>query len=123
MAQDRNFFCQRSLFKIEEGKHLLLQKDGSNQEIWNRLQKVRIGFGDKRWGRGEGDVAFCKASALWADAFYKLICTYVCVCVCLVTFEVPFKCIFAPTSRSGMSKIFRDSESLGKSNGKKWSQI
>ena len=28
-----------------------------------------------------------------------------------------------PTSRSRISKIFRDSESLGKSNGKKWSQI
>ena len=24
-----------------------------------------------------------KASALWADAFYKLICPYVCVCVCV----------------------------------------
>ena len=31
--------------------------------------------------------------------------------------------LFAPTSRSQMSTIFRDSESLGKSNGKKWSQI
>ena len=31
--------------------------------------------------------------------------------------------LFAPTSRSRMSNIFRDSESLGKSNGKKWSQI
>ena len=39
------------------------------------------------------------------------------------TFEVPFKRLFAPTSRSQMSNIFRDSESLGKSNGKKWSQI
>ena len=47
----------------------------------------------------------------------------VCPCVCLFTFEVPFKCLFAPTSQSRMSKIFRDSESLGKSNGKKWSQI
>ena len=31
-----------------------------------------------------------KASALWADAFYKSICPYVCVsvcvCVCLFTF-------------------------------------
>ena len=39
------------------------------------------------------------------------------------TFEVPFNGLFAPTSRSRMSNIFRDSESLGKSNGKKWSQI
>ena len=43
--------------------------------------------------------------------------------VCLFTFEVPFKHIFAPASQSRMSKINGDSESLGKSNGKKWSQI
>ena len=41
----------------------------------------------------------------------------------LFTFEVPFKHLFAPISQSPMSKKFRDSESLGKSNGKKWSQI
>ena len=35
---------------------------------------------------------------------------------------VYFEAYFAPTSRSRMSKIFRDSESLGKSAGKKWSQ-
>ena len=64
-----------------------------------------------------------KASALWADAFSKSICPYVCVCVCLFTFEVPFNGLFAPTSQSRMSNIFRDSESLGKSNGKKWSNI
>ena len=39
------------------------------------------------------------------------------------TFEVPFNGLFGPPSRSRMSNIFRDSESLGKSNGKKWSQI
>ena len=39
------------------------------------------------------------------------------------TFEVPFNGLFAPTSRSWMSNIFRDSESLGKSNEKKWSNI
>ena len=33
-----------------------------------------------------------------------------------------FEAYFAPFSRSQMSKIFRDSESLGKSAGKKWSQ-
>ena len=61
------------------------------------------------------------------DAFYKSKCPSVCPCVCpsvhLFTFEVPFKHLFAPTSRSRMSNIFRDLESLGKSNGKKWSQI
>ena len=64
-----------------------------------------------------------KASALWADAFSKSKCPSVCVSVCVFTFEVPFKRLFAPTSRSGMSNIFSDSESLGKSNGKKWTHI
>ena len=41
----------------------------------------------------------------------------------MFTFEVPFKRIFAPTSQSQMSNIVRDSESLGKSSGEKWSQI
>ena len=41
----------------------------------------------------------------------------------LLRFSVFFTGLFAPTSRSWMSNIFRDSESLGKSNGKKWSQI
>ena len=34
-----------------------------------------------------------------------------------------FKRLFAPTSQSPMSKFFRFSESLGKGNEKKWSQI
>jgi hypothetical protein len=41
----------------------------------------------------------------------------------LLRFSVFFNGLFAPTSRSRMSNFFRDSESLGKSNGKKWSQI
>ena len=41
----------------------------------------------------------------------------------LLTFEVPFKRLFAPTSQSWMSKFIRDSESLEKSIGKKWSHI
>ena len=47
----------------------------------------------------------------------------VCLSVRVFTFEVPFNGLFAPTSRSRMSNIFRDSESLGKSHGKKWSHI
>ena len=39
------------------------------------------------------------------------------------TFEVLLNGLFAPTSQSRMSNIFRDSESLGKSNGKRWSNI
>ena len=64
-----------------------------------------------------------KASALWADAFYKSkcpsVCPSVCLFVCLFTFEVPFNGLFGPTSRNRMSNIFRDLESLGKSNEKK----
>ena len=50
------------------------------------------------------------------------VCLFVRLSVCSLL-EVPFKGLFAPTSRSRMSNIFRDSESLGKSNGKKWSHI
>ena len=50
-------------------------------------------------------------------------CVCLCVCVCVLTFEVPFKRIFAPTFQIWMSKTLRDSESLRKSNGKKWSNI
>ena len=43
-----------------------------------------------------------KASALWADAFYKSKCPSVCMFVRLFvrlfTFEVPFNGLFAPTS-------------------------
>ena len=62
-------------------------------------------------------------SSLWADAFYKSVCPSVRLSVRLFTFEVKFKCLFAPTSRCWMYNILRDSESPGKSNGKKWSQI
>ena len=48
---------------------------------------------------------------------------YVRLSVRVFTFEVLFKCLFAPFSRSRMSNIFRNSESLGKSSGKKWAQI
>ena len=51
------------------------------------------------------------------------VCLFVRLSVCVFTFEVPFKCLFAPTSWSGMSNIFRDLEFFGKSNGRKWSQI
>ena len=59
-----------------------------------------------------------KASALWVDAFYKSKCPSVCPSVRLFTFEVPFNGLCAPTSRSRMSNIFTDSESLGKKNGR-----
>ena len=64
-----------------------------------------------------------KASSLWADSFYKSICPSVCLSVCVFTLEVSFKHLFSPTSQSRMSNIFRDSESLGKNKGNKWSQM
>ena len=67
--------------------------------------------------------SFFKASVLWPDAFYKSKCLSVRLWVRLFTFEVPFNGLFAPTSQSRMSNNFKDSESLGKSNGKKGSQI
>jgi hypothetical protein len=51
------------------------------------------------------------------------VCLSVCLSVCLFTFQVLFNGLFAPTSQSRMSNIFRDSKTLGKSKGKKWSQI
>ena len=62
-----------------------------------------------------------KDLALWAESFYKSSCP--CVCVCVHFLFTPFKHLFAPTSWSPMSKLFRYSESLGKSNGKMWCQI
>ena len=41
----------------------------------------------------------------------------------LLRFSIFFNGLFAPTSRSRMSNIFRDLESLRRSNGKKWSNI
>ena len=72
------------------------------------------------------DFLIFKASALWADAFYKSKCPpvrlSVCLCVCsLLRYRLTV--FLPPTSRSRMSYIFKDSESLGKNNGKKWSQI
>ena len=49
---------------------------------------------------------------------------FVCLSVCMsVHFKVPFNGLFAPTFQSKMSNIFKDLESLGKSNGKKRFQI
>ena len=51
------------------------------------------------------------------------VCVFVCVFVCPSHFLTPLNALFAPTSPSPMSKPFRFSESLGKSNGKKRSKI
>ena len=98
-----------------------------------QLTEIRLSYVQvsKNQEKKKKRIYIFKASALWADAFYKSICLSVCpsVCpsvrlsACVFTFEVPFNGLFAPTSQSPMSNIFRYSESLGKSNGKKWSQI
>ena len=61
---------------------------------------------------------------LWPNLLKTLapVHMFVCLSVCVFTFEVLFKRLLAPTSISWMSNIFRDSKSLGRSNGKKWSQ-
>ena len=47
----------------------------------------------------------------------------ICLFVCVFTFEVPFKSLFAPISQHRLSKTFWVLESLGESNGKKCSHI
>ena len=90
---------------------------------------------------------FFKASALQADVFCKSKCPLVCLSVCsqiskiqlikgvtlprpkgffftdFFHFFAPLTSLFAPTSQSPMSKLFRSLESLGKSSKKKWSHI
>ena len=51
-----------------------------------------------RYMKHYSNLKIFKASALWADAFYKSKCPSVCMFVCLFTFEVPFNGLFAPTS-------------------------
>ena len=94
----------------------ILHIGGFSAEKGLRLQPAQQAF-----------ITIFKASTLWADSFYKSECPSACPSVRpsvrLFTFEVPFKHFFVPVSQSQMSNIFRDSESLEKSNGKKWSQI
>ena len=73
-------------------------------------------------GKG-GGVSGIKFLKHWPSGPMLSISRNIRLCVCVFTFEVPFNGLFAPTSRNRMSNIFRDSESLGKSNGKKWSNI
>ena len=60
---------------------------------------------------------------LWADLVYRSICPSVCLFVNVFTFWSTLKTSLCPTSQSWMSKFFRDSVPLRKSNEKKWSQI
>ena len=59
-----------------------------------------------------------KASALWADAFYKSkcpsVCVSVCLCVCVFTFGVPFKRLFPPLPKVGCPIILEFRNPWGK---------
>ena len=71
-------------------------------------------------------LAIFKESALWDDSFFKSKCLSVCLTVCLLVCSLLMyrvNVFFAPTFCSRMSKNFRASESLVKSNGKKHSEI
>ena len=56
--------------------------------------------------------AYLKESAHWTNAFYKLICPYVCVSVHFWCFSLRLTVFLPPTSQSPMSKLFRFSEAL-----------
>ena len=102
---------------------IMISSRGNSSDLPQGVKLQRVMFGDiMRHTRQESVFSKHRPSGpmLSISRFVNLC---VCVFVCLFTFEVPFKLLFAPTSQSGMSNIFRDSESLGKSNGKKWSQI
>ena len=55
--------------------------------------------------------------------FFLCVEMFVCLSVCPWHFFLSFNGLFTPTSQSSMSKLFRYSESLRKSNKEKWSQI
>ena len=63
------------------------------------------------WGEvvKKGSQSWTFSSQKWSNKFFTDFFN-------LFIFEVPFECLFAPTSRSGMSKFFRDSESFGNCN-------
>ena len=67
-----------------------------------------------------------KASALWADAFYKLICPSFCPCVRLSVCSLVryrLNVFFPRLSEVGCPIFLEIWNPGGKSNGKKWSQI
>ena len=82
------------------------------------FSQLKLGFGSMSPKKRTS----LKEDSNWIDILKPC---YICVCVsvCLFTSEVPFTGLFAPPSQSRMSKILKDLEYLGKSNGKKWSQI
>ena len=80
----------------------------SNGQKWSQILKLLQING---LNRGAKKIVF------WAN--FALLSSF-----CLVSvFLTLFTGLFCPTSRGPMSTLFRFSESLGKSNGKKWSKI
>ena len=77
------------------------------QNLWGKVMKI---FANKVCKIAAQKIVFGRILPLSA-----CLCVRLCVhlSICLFTFEVLFKLLFAPTSKSWMSNIFRDSESLG----------
>ena len=64
--------------------------------------------------------------AVWADAFYKSKCLWVCLFVCLSvrrTFSLRLTVFLPPLPEVQCPKCLDFQKSLGKNNGRKWSQI
>ena len=82
--------------------------------VWNFLRALNQWICQEKYHFISINVIFLKhrpsGPMLSISRFVRL---SVCMCVCLFTFEVPFKRLFVPTSQSQMSNIFMDSESLG----------
>ena len=88
-------------------------------------RSVAVGLVGTYWVKHDGQpliiFGFLKTHpsgpSLSISRFVRL-CVCVSVCVSIHFLSVPFKRPFAPPFQNPMSKMFRDSESLGKSNGK-----
>ena len=95
---------------IGEGIHFFLMAHDCFISLWQSHSKL--------W-----KIYIFTESALWADSVYKSKCPPVCMFVPFC--EVPFNCLFAPAYQGPRSIGFGFGfmDSLGKSAGKKWSQI
>ena len=107
-----------------DGHRDSMKESAKGRFFENFFKKIGQSGGASQWRvcyqRGLPRLVF-KESAL--GRFFHRVAMSVYVFICLSPFHVlHFEAYFAPTSRSRMTNIFRDSESLGKSAGKKWSQ-
>ena len=108
-------------------KWVQMEQLGPNRSKWVQmsLQGSKIGvqnYHELNWmalkPRSPGSCCIQLCFQSMGPCFLQVICPSVCLSVCLFvrlfTFEVPFKRLCALTSRSWMSKTFRDLKSLGK---------